>query len=241
MRFTANFLLSLANLVIIYSCPARADEPCDSTFGAALGSLVFGGGGDCAAVDGACPTSCGDLFAGVYAACKGNTLTDDATGVEAPFSPANLLGLGTLLKEGCEDVPLEFAFSNPNDLTCSEWLDINQFTAFFVCSEECTDTCKAIIDNVYAGCSATDTITNFDDGDVSTAQEIEFFASISRNDDCDNFADTKSFKTESSPTNAAPAESPPTSAPAGDGGVVVVMLPACVGVGLASLIVAVLL
>jgi hypothetical protein len=102
MRFTANFLLSLANLVIIYSCPARADEPCDSTFEAALGSLVFGD--DCAAVDGTCPTSCGDLFAGVYIVCKGNTLTDEDTGDEVPFSAATpLLGFGSLLDEGCED------------------------------------------------------------------------------------------------------------------------------------------
>jgi hypothetical protein len=104
MRFTANFLLSHANLVIIYSCPARADEPCDSTFEAALGSLVFGGDDCRAAVDGTCPpTSCGDLFAGVYAACKGNTLIDETTGEEAPFSPVNLLGFGLLLDEGCED------------------------------------------------------------------------------------------------------------------------------------------
>jgi hypothetical protein len=51
-----------------------------------------------------------------------------------------------------------------------------------MCSEECTDTCKAIIDNVYAGCSAMDTTTN-DGGDVSTAQEIESASSIFRNDD----------------------------------------------------------
>jgi hypothetical protein len=115
-----------------------------------------------------------------------------------------------------------------------------------MCSEECTDTCKAIIDNVYAGCSAMDTTTN-DGGDVSTAQEIESASSIFRNDDCNNYADTKSFKIdrsdplgstpESSPTSAAPESSPtsashespptsapessPTSAPAGDGLLVV--------------------
>jgi hypothetical protein len=109
----------------------------------------------------------------------------------------SLLGFGPLLAVGCKDAPLEFALSSPEDLTCSEWLDINQVAAHLMCSEECTDTCKAIIDNVYAGCSATDTTTS-DDGDDVSAQVSESAASILRNDDCNNYADTESFKADAS-------------------------------------------
>jgi hypothetical protein len=133
--------------------------------------------------------------------CKGKTWTDEDTGDQVPFSVADLVGFDYVLDVGCADAPLEFALLSPDDLTCSEWLDINEATAGIICSEECTDTCKGVIDNVYAGCSATDTTTSSDDGDVLTAQEIEFGASSFRNDDCNVYADTKSFKTAS--TSAA--------------------------------------
>ena len=79
-------------------------------------------------------------------------------------------------------------------MTCSDWLDLDSLSAVLFCSKECTDSCKGIIDNVYAVCSATDTTATGDDGELSTAQEIEFGVSFVRNDDCNDYADTKSFK-----------------------------------------------
>ena len=66
-------------------------------------------------------------------------------------------------EEACAEAPLGFALSSSDDLPCSGWLDIDAFSAILSCSKECTDTCKGIIDNVYAGCSAMDTSTSHDE------------------------------------------------------------------------------
>jgi hypothetical protein len=53
------------------------------------------------------------------------TMTDEDTSDQVPFSATNLHELSLLLNEACADAPIEFALSSPDDLTCSDWLNID--------------------------------------------------------------------------------------------------------------------
>jgi hypothetical protein len=198
MRFTVNFLLlSLASLVIS-SSQVRAATVCDDAFTDISTALLTGD--DCTSVDGTCPTTCKDLISATQIACKGGATTDEETGEEEPYSPAELLGIGLLMDEGCADTATEVVLSTPG-VTCDDWLVIDSFSAIFLCSVECTDNCKEIIDAVHAACSATSTRTD-DLGKTMTAQQAQDGLTMFRNSDCNDYADTVSFTGAGSSSSA---------------------------------------
>uniref|UniRef100_A0A7S2HBF5 Folate receptor-like domain-containing protein n=1 Tax=Helicotheca tamesis TaxID=374047 RepID=A0A7S2HBF5_9STRA len=178
---------------------SEGDIACDDKYLAFAESLSLSNVCQEQSLDGSCTEDCTTEVSKVHEVCNGKTITTEDG--EEPYSLTSaIMGYGFLVPATCSDTLIDWMLSR-NDLPCSEWLALNAAGSLLLCSEECTDQCKAIINKVYATCNENDTVED-EDGRTITAREVEQGLTLFRDAECDEHAKSLSFEGET-PTSPA--------------------------------------